>query len=139
MEARLNIVSGPFTGHVVLMSKGRFLIGREPDCQCILDSASVSRHHCVLLLDDWTLRVRDLKSKNGTLVNHSRIPPGDMTLADGDIIAVGEWVARVELTSLGAPPKKDGEDAALATRHFESDTTQVDRAAPRPAELGDQS
>ncbi|MEX2288228.1 MAG: FHA domain-containing protein [Planctomycetaceae bacterium] len=138
MEARLKVIAGPFTGHVIPLSKGRFLIGREPDCQCLLDTPSVSRHHCILLLDDWTLRVRDLKSKNGTFVNRSRIAPGDMTLADGDVIAVGEWVARVELTVLGASTRKEGEDESLATKHFESDTTQVDSAAPRPAELGDQ-
>jgi len=137
MEARLKVLEGPFAGHAIPISKEKFLIGREPDCECVLDNPSVSRHHCVLLLDDWTLRIRDLGSTNGTLVNDFRIAAGDRILENGDVIAVGAWVARVELSQVNAP-KKSADDS-LPTGRFESDTTQFDMTTQRPAELRDKN
>lgn len=134
MEAQLKIIAGPFTGHVIPMPLGKFLVGREPDCQCVLDDLSVSRHHCVLLLDDWSLRVRDLGSKNGTLVNKFRIGQSEMILTNGDVVSVGKWVARVEI---GQPESPSKQADALDTNHFESDTTQLQNGVSRPAELGD--
>jgi pSer/pThr/pTyr-binding forkhead associated (FHA) protein len=63
----------------------------------VLDSNSVSRHHCVLLLDDYTLRIRDLASKNGTFVNRDQTRTGERILAHGDTIRVGDLIIRIEL------------------------------------------
>lgn len=136
MEAQLKIISGPFTGHVIPMPRGPFLVGREPDCQCVLDDLSVSRHHCVLLLDDWSLRVRDLGSKNGTVVNKMRIDQSEKILTHGDVISVGAWVAKVDIS----PPltSKPATEEALDTNHFESDTTLLQNGVSRPAELKDE-
>jgi pSer/pThr/pTyr-binding forkhead associated (FHA) protein len=136
MEAQLKIISGPFTGHVIPMPKGKFLVGREPDCQCVLDDLSISRHHCVLLLDDWSLRVRDLGSKNGTVVNKLRIDQSEKILTDGDIISVGTWVARVDISPPLSP--KRATEQSLDTNYFESDTTQLQNGVSRPAELNDE-
>ena len=73
MDAKLRVVKGPFSGRTIRVPQGKLLIGREKDCQLRLDSNSVSRHHCVLLLDEYALRIRDLGSKNGTIVNGTRI------------------------------------------------------------------
>lgn len=89
MDAQLKVLSGPFAGRVIPVTKSRYVIGRELDCDCRLNDESVSRRHCVLMLDDRGLRVRDLRSKNGTLVNRSRIGTGDVFLSDGDVLGVG--------------------------------------------------
>jgi predicted component of type VI protein secretion system len=48
----------------------------------------VSRHHCVFSVDDFSVRLRDLGSTNGTLVNGERIRK-ETVLASGDRILIG--------------------------------------------------
>lgn len=133
MDARLTVISGPLVGQSIPLRKGKFLIGREPDCHCLLDDLAVSRHHCVLILDDWTLRVRDLNSKNGTIVNGSRIRTWEVVLSDRDVISVGPWTARVA-TEAGNPaattPEVDGD---RVTELSTGDTTQFGGPVPQPS------
>jgi pSer/pThr/pTyr-binding forkhead associated (FHA) protein len=123
MEARFTVISGPFRGQTFQIPRGKFIIGREPDCQLFLDSNFVSRHHCVLLMDDYTLRIRDLGSKNGTYVNRDLAPTGVRILAHGDTVRVADLVIRVELEPVGA---SNPAAASLEADVVERDTTQVD-------------
>ena len=104
MRASLTVISGPFIGQNIAVSHGKLLIGREVDCHLRPDSSLVSRHHCALLLDDFTLRVRDLGSRNGTLVN-GRLVQQEQALAHGDQIQIGPVVfeVRFEGPSAGEP------------------------------------
>ena len=102
MDAQLRVISGPFAGETIAISNRKFIIGREQDCQFRADSEFVSRHHCVLLLDEYTLRIRDLGSKNGTYVNGHRIS-GDMVLSHDDMISLGELTMQVNLERKPAP------------------------------------
>jgi pSer/pThr/pTyr-binding forkhead associated (FHA) protein len=122
MEARFTVISGPFRGQTFQVPRGKFIIGREQDCQLFLDSNFVSRHHCVLLMDDYTLRIRDLGSKNGTYVNRDLAQTGERILAHGDTVRVADLVIRVELESVGASTPA----AAHETDIVERDTTQFD-------------
>ena len=74
------------------------MIGREEDCHLRPESEFVSRHHCVLLLDDYTLRIRDLGSKNGTFVNGRRVGSGETILLHDDTISIGEMIGQIDLT-----------------------------------------
>lgn len=42
-----------------------------------------------LLLDDYTLRIRDLASKSGTFVN-GRVGAGDTILLQVDMVSIGD-------------------------------------------------
>ena len=54
-----------------------FVIGREPDCDLVLEDARVSRHHAQIeVLDDGRVILRDLGSSNGTFVGEQRIDGG---------------------------------------------------------------
>jgi len=97
MDARLKILSGPSSGQVIPVPVGKLIIGREEDCHLQSASEFVSRHHCVLLLDEYTLRVRDLGSQNGTFVNDRRIGKGDTILLSGDILSVADMAWQVEI------------------------------------------
>ena len=63
-------------------------IGRAPSATLTIPDARVSRLHARIDLDDGALSIRDLDSRNGTLVNAR---PIDMPvpLRDGDEIDVG--------------------------------------------------
>ncbi len=67
---------------------GRLIVGRSPDCDLQLNHEQVSRHHCVILRDEYTVRVRDLGSRNGTLVN-TQPARGERILQSGDVITIG--------------------------------------------------
>lgn len=133
MPPRLSVVSGPHSGESISIRRGKLLIGREEDCQLRPDSEFVSRHHCVLLLDEYTLRVRDLGSKNGTFVNGHRIGGGERILLHGDMIAIGEMMCQVDLSAAipeAATAEAGAHSAALlGTGIFDGDTVQADSAS----------
>lgn len=96
LSAQLVVRGGKHEGKRILLNRGRFLIGREQDCDLRPSSDLVSRHHCVFHVDDFTVRLRDLGSTNGTLVNGERLN-GERTLAAGDRVSVGKLTFEVEL------------------------------------------
>lgn len=134
MDARLRILSGPHTGDTIPIHRGKLLIGREEDCHLRPESEFVSRHHCVLLLDDYTLRIRDLGSKNGTFVNGRRIGSSETILLHDDMISIGEMIGQIDLSQAGVAPVLDGlpreegfsPTAMHGTGFYEGDTVQSD-------------
>jgi pSer/pThr/pTyr-binding forkhead associated (FHA) protein len=133
MDVRLRVVGGPFSGQTLPVFRGKLLIGRAEDCDVRPDSEFVSGYHCVLLVDDYTLRVRDLGSRNGTLVNGRRIGSGVTILLHDDMISIGEMNILVDLSQVAA-----GEAAADSETHrqaslegtgvYDGDTLQADIA-----------
>jgi pSer/pThr/pTyr-binding forkhead associated (FHA) protein len=123
MRASLTVLSGPFAGQTIAVAHGKLLIGREVDCHLRPESSLVSRHHCVLLLDDYTLRVRDLGSKNGTFVNDHRIATSEVVLLQGDIVSVGDMGCQVEINS--DVPAVAAPQLLEATGVFDGDTVQA--------------
>jgi predicted component of type VI protein secretion system len=66
------------------------VIGRAPTCDIVLtDDQIASRRHSVVRFHGDRFAVTDLGSSNGTYVNGAEIH-GDVVLADGDRITVGE-------------------------------------------------
>jgi hypothetical protein len=126
MQASFTVISGPHRSQTFQIPRGKFILGRETDCHLVLDSNSVSRHHCVLLLDDYTLRIRDLASKNGTFVNRDQTRTGERILVNGDTVRVADLVIRVELEAGASTP-----DASLETQDVDTET--IDHAGDAPA------
>jgi predicted component of type VI protein secretion system len=132
MDARLRILSGPHAGETVQIQRGKLLIGREEDCHLRPQSEFVSRHHCVLLIDDYTLRIRDLGSKNGTFVNGRRIGSSETILLHDDMISIGEMIGQIDLSvpnliAAAAGPTDGTQIQALhGTGFFDGDTVQAD-------------
>lgn len=63
------------------------IIGRDADCDWMIDDDTISRHHAKLTKKWDVITLRDLKSKNGTYVNKKQIR--ERQLRDGDTILVG--------------------------------------------------
>jgi len=88
IAAELSVVGGKHSGQIIPLNRRRFLIGREHDCQLRPNSERVSRHHCVFSLDDFSVRLKDLGSTNGTFVNGNRISK-EIVLKNGDHVVIG--------------------------------------------------
>lgn len=111
LAAELKVIGGRQNGKLITLPK-RFLIGRETDCHLRPNSDLVSRHHCAFTLDEYTLRLRDLGSTNGTLVNDERIA-GEVVLKAGDNVKVGKLEFEVQL--------REVEETAPAAEQFQPD------------------
>jgi adenylate cyclase len=71
-------------------ASGEVVIGRSPECQIVLRDFGISRTHAkVLVVEDGSCRILDLKSKNGTQVNG--VPVVEAPLRDGDRILLGKF------------------------------------------------
>jgi pSer/pThr/pTyr-binding forkhead associated (FHA) protein len=136
--ATMKILNGSLAGQSVPVSRAKLVIGREVDCDLPIDSDFVSRHHCVLLLDDYTLRIRDLGSKNGTFVNGHRIGAYEMILLHDDLVTVGVTTLLIDFSghkSLTPPAEKAAAIVAPAlqgTGLFDGDTAVADSSSDIP-------
>jgi predicted component of type VI protein secretion system len=82
------------------------VIGRAPTCDIVLtDDQIASRRHSVVRYHGDRFAVTDLGSSNGTYVNGTEIH-GDVVLADGDRITVGEHEVTFSSAQGGLP--RDG-------------------------------
>jgi hypothetical protein len=77
-----------YMGHTLEVPEGEFFIGRSTACQLSLDDALVSRKHAMLLVENGSATIEDLRSRNGVQVN-KRKTTGRHPLRDGDIITIG--------------------------------------------------
>jgi len=74
------------------------VIGRHPtECAVIIaDDSEISARHCQLVREDEAVFVRDLESRNGTLVNGVPIV-GRHKLCDDDLLSIGRTNLRCSL------------------------------------------
>lgn len=103
MEVRLKVLVGKNAGQELTVPGPRFFIGRAEDCQLRPRSDLISRHHCVLLIEEGFVAIRDFGSKNGTIVNGQRIV-GERELKPGDRLIIGPL--EFEVTVPAATPAK---------------------------------
>ena len=85
--ARLIVSPGTAQAREVILKVGVNSIGRAPANDVTIDDGSVSGSHCQLIVSDGTVRLRDVGSTNGTLVNDRPVLETD--LAPGQRIQVG--------------------------------------------------
>jgi pSer/pThr/pTyr-binding forkhead associated (FHA) protein len=90
--AWLVIRYGPRAGRLFPLDPKGTMIGRDPQCEIILDDESVSRQHAKLKAkkgkgDREQYSIWDLASANGTLVNGKQVVK--QSLKDGDQVTVG--------------------------------------------------
>jgi hypothetical protein len=110
MKAKLVVVAGTTRAQEFKL-KLPAILGRGRSCSVQLPHALVSRQHCEVFEADGKLRVRDLGSLNGTLVDGHKVTECD--LIDGQLLNVGTVTFRIEIASDDAnawlaPPSEGG-------------------------------
>jgi transcriptional regulator with GAF, ATPase, and Fis domain len=88
LRPRLLALSGPLKDSTIPLSEGEVTIGREASNGIAITDPSVSRKHCLLVGQAGRFCVRDLDSRNGTLVNRAAVE--ERWLQHGDEIAAGD-------------------------------------------------
>ena len=84
--------------HDFELGLGEFAIGRSPECQLSLDDPLVSRKHALLVVSPESVLIKDLGSRNGVVVNGTKIDTSRVLL-DGDRIVIGSQ----EMTIMARP------------------------------------
>jgi transcriptional regulator with GAF, ATPase, and Fis domain len=88
LHPRLLVLSGPLKDSTIPLAEGEVTIGRDSSNGIAVTDPSVSRKHCLLSGRDGRFLVRDLDSRNGTLVNGAGVE--EQCLQHGDEIAAGD-------------------------------------------------
>src|SRR5262245_56924085 len=142
-QVELKGLEGRQQGKTIPLHVRQFLIGREQDCHLRPNSDLVSRHHSVFTVDDFTVRLRDLGSTNGTFVNNERIQ-GQVVLKPGDHVSfrqlsfeivdrkeapVAAPVADNRNDSSTSPPAHPGVESSETSLNV-TDTVEIPVATP---------
>lgn len=83
----LQVIEGLTPGRFIELSGDQMVLGRHPDCEIVLDHASVSRQHAEISKKDDQYFISDLKSRNGTFVNDHAVNESTR-LEHGDSIVI---------------------------------------------------
>jgi transcriptional regulator with GAF, ATPase, and Fis domain len=91
LRPRLLVIGGPAKDSTIPLPEGEAVLGREPANAVAVADTSVSRKHCLLRRnEDGRFQIKDLDSRNGTLVNGRAVK--EQWLRHGDEIATGDSV-----------------------------------------------
>jgi hypothetical protein len=105
MKVQLVVVRGKPEGKVIPLVGSNFKIGRGETCHLRPNSEQVSREHAEFSITDNAVIVRDLGSRNGTLVNGKALT-AECRLKDRDLVQVGPLTFAVSIADLPAPAAK---------------------------------
>ncbi len=94
---RLVVVDGPDRGRAWDSEADRCSVGSHPSNDFIVEDGTVSRFHCELSVGPKGPRVKDLDSKNGTVVDGVRVV--DAYVKGGSLLQLGRVSLRFELQS----------------------------------------
>ncbi|MEQ8209520.1 MAG: FHA domain-containing protein [Lacipirellulaceae bacterium] len=98
MEVTLKVLAGAKKGAKIVVKKSEFTIGRSQECHLCVGSTSISRKHCMISRGENRVTVKDLGSRNGTLVNGQKTE-GEVELKAGDELVVGPLKFQVRISS----------------------------------------
>lgn len=116
------------------------VIGRRHDCDFYLPLQSISRRHCQLIVNNGTVFIRDLGSKNGTFVNGEAVE--ERELKAGDYIQISPVTFLVQIDgrpSKIVPPAPAEEKLPNAKKPAAKSPPPAKEDAPIEFDLGDDS
>src|SRR5437762_3487974 len=82
-------------GHPVVIGEEALVVGSDESCQVVIDDPHVSRRHAEIARTAGGIVLRDLGSRNGTLVG--RVAVKEAVLSSGTEIKIGVTTLRFEM------------------------------------------
>jgi pSer/pThr/pTyr-binding forkhead associated (FHA) protein len=104
-----DLADGAAEVHPIALTRQLTVLGREKDCDVVIDDPSTSRHHAEIYWDHGRVQLVDRSSTNGTLVNR-QTARGPVLLIDGDILDLGTQRYRFVLTHAEAHQLQNREE-----------------------------
>jgi predicted component of type VI protein secretion system len=98
-----------YQAHDLELPVGEFVVGRSTECQLSLDDPLVSRRHAVLRVRRDGVSVQDLGSRNGVVVNGTKIS-GERELTAGDRVSIGSQEMVLHAAADASPAAHPGQD-----------------------------
>jgi len=126
LRPRLLVIAGPSKDSTISLPDGEATIGRDPTNVVALIDPSVSRKHCLLRREDDRFQIKDLESRNGTLVNGELVK--EQWLRHGDEIVTGDSVFLFLL-------EEDERIASISRVEFEDGQPTTDTKVLHPKEV----
>ncbi|MGN6553798.1 MAG: FHA domain-containing protein [Verrucomicrobiota bacterium] len=134
--AKLVVLNAGLTGRSHDLTVDKTTIGRVDDNTFQIAEASVSSHHCEVLLRGSDVVIKDLNSTNGTFLNGEKVT--ETVLKPGQTLRLGQVELRLETDNApGAPSAAPsaGASAAPAPAPKKIDQTVVMQRGVRLDEL----
>lgn len=128
MRVKLTVAKGSNSGKAFEVNVPQFVIGRAKGCQLRPQSDAISRQHCVICVTEESATIRDLGSRNGTVVNGEKIE-GTFTLSDGDELRVGPLKLTVSIQTATEAPSKPSDSETIALSADETRTIKPAKTA----------
>ncbi len=96
----LVVMTGKHKGKRVRLTDAETVIGRDESAKIRVATHEVSRQHCLIIVSESGVLVRDLGSRNGTFVNGMPIAE-ETTLQPGDTLTTGPMTFELEQSEAG--------------------------------------
>ncbi len=88
------------------LASGTYLVGRDFDCDIVINDKTISRKHARLSIVPGAVRIYDLESKNGTFVNGRRLSDAS-EVKSGDLLCFGNVLSIIR--EMAGSQQIDGE------------------------------
>ncbi len=128
MRVKLRVMQGAQANREIVIPVSEFVIGRGEECHLRPRSDAISRKHCVIIVTETQVLVRDFGSKNGSYVNGERVD-GEQVVKAGDRFQVGplqfEFVFERALGGTKRPAAKDVREVAVRTAASSSEDLDI--------------
>lgn len=106
MDVNLLLLKRDGSFKTIPMPSSVTVMGRRKDCDLRIPLDAVSRRHCRLFTEKDLLKIRDLNSRNGTIVNGQTVE--ETLVKPGDKLTVGPLTFVMQVN--GKPDKFDAVD-----------------------------
>ena len=90
------VTAGPDAGQHFKSHAERMTLGNDPAADVVLHDPSISRFHVEITVSDGRVTVRDLGSRNGTVLDGVSVTHG--FAKNGSMLAIGRTEVRIDLT-----------------------------------------
>jgi pSer/pThr/pTyr-binding forkhead associated (FHA) protein len=100
--AKLVVLNEGLAGQSHDLKVEKTTVGRVADNTFPLNQASVSSHHCEVILRGSDVVIKDLNSTNGTFINGQQLANAEAVLKPGQVLRLGQVELRLE-TGAGDP------------------------------------
>jgi predicted component of type VI protein secretion system len=125
MKVRLIVVQGKPEGMIIPLQTPTFKIGRGENCHLRPNSEEVSREHAEFSITADKVILRDLGSRNGTIVNN-QILTAPRTLKDRDLIQVGALTFAISIEGAPVPTTSNGPEVRRPEKASPDDVSNAD-------------